>query len=114
MDEDLRNEIRQAKALDDEARRICGEWQARRHEIVRKSIDQDLVYKVHENLPPVLREPPSQDESDDDLVTMGAMEVVVEEHSKLAKRISVLEAEMKALRKKLNNVKSLRGRDAAR
>jgi hypothetical protein len=111
----LRDEIAAAKAFDDECRRICGERQSRRPEIVCKSNDGcGLIYKTHENPPPMPAHEADGGEHDSDAALFESIVEAIELRDawvgEQAKRVSVLEAEVKALRKKL---KSPRGRDVA-
>jgi hypothetical protein len=118
----LQDQVKQAKALDDEARRGYNEWQARRDQLVRRSISQeDLVYKIHTNEPLVRDDNVARaySEDADDFVTReevtqmleSAMEILGEENGKLVNRIIALEREVERLR--TNNVMPIRGRDAA-
>jgi len=121
----LQDEIKQACALADEAARDYDEWQAR--QLVRRSIGQDVIYKVHANEPsyekgvvtPDTFGGPLQTQTSDDFVTREdvtamlevVMEIAGEEGGKLEQRIIELEREVERL--KCSNVTPMRGKDAA-
>jgi hypothetical protein len=119
----LQDEIKHAIALADATARDDAEWQAR--QLVRRSVGQDLIYKVHEPSSEkgvVTADTfgvPQQTQAADDFVTREdvtqmlevAMEIAGEESGKLERRIIELEREVERL--KGSNVTPMRGKDAA-